>query len=293
MDLMDLVRRSSPPAPWVDGEKIPWHEPGFSERMLAEHLSQDHDLASRREATIDRHVLWIQAALLEGHPTRILDLGCGPGLYASRLARLGHACTGIDVSPASIGYARERATEASLDCRYVLGDVREADLGEGYGLAMFLFGEINVFRPEDARALLLRTREALAPGGMLLLEAHTLEVLQQAGRAGSSFSTHTSGLFGDEPYLQLEESSWDDATLTATTRWWIVDARSAQVERHAQTVQAYDDLEGYRRLLEGAGFEFEDVRFHPSLTGDDVTGEDGLFAITARRADGAGRTRSR
>jgi len=26
----------------------------------------------------------------------VLDLGCGPGLYASRLARLGHECTGID-----------------------------------------------------------------------------------------------------------------------------------------------------------------------------------------------------
>ena len=83
------------------------------------------------------------------------------------------------------------------------------------------------------------------------------------------------------PHLQLEESFWDHATQTATTRWWIVEARSAEVTRHAQTVQAYDG-DGYRQLLEEAGFA--DVRFHPSLTGEDATGEDGLFAISARRA---------
>ena len=290
MDLMDIVRRASPPAPWAEGEKIPWHEPAFSTRMLAEHLSQQHDLASRREETIDRHVAWIHDAVLEGQPTRILDVGCGPGLYTSRLARLGHVCTGVDISPASIEHARESAAALSLDCRYVLGDVREADLDTGYGLAMLLFGEINVFRPEDARALLRKTRDALEPRGRLLLEPHTSEVVERAGRASAGFSTHESGLFSDEPYLQLEESFWDHATQTATTRWWIVEARSAEVTRHAQTVQAYDG-DGYRQLLEEAGFA--DVRFHPSLTGADATGEDGLFAISARRRVGSGPIRSR
>ena len=59
--------------------------------MLQEHLSQEHDAASRRAPIIDRHVHWIHAALLSSHPTAILDLACGPGLYSSRLARLGHA----------------------------------------------------------------------------------------------------------------------------------------------------------------------------------------------------------
>ena len=106
-DLMEIVRRSQTPEPWAEGEKIPWNEPGFSRRMLQEHLSQQHDLASRRAVTIRKHVDWIQRAVLPGGPSRILDLGCGPGLYASRLAKLGHDCTGVDFSPASIEYARE------------------------------------------------------------------------------------------------------------------------------------------------------------------------------------------
>ena len=87
MNLLDVINRTDIPAPWSEGEKIPWDDPAFSERMLREHLSQEHDAASRRFEKIDAHVDWIHHELLSGRATRILDLGCGPGLYASRLAR--------------------------------------------------------------------------------------------------------------------------------------------------------------------------------------------------------------
>ena len=124
MNLSDIVKHPSKPVPWAEGENIPWHDPAFSERMLAEHLTQDHDLASRRKETIDKHVQWIHNELLGKQPMRILDLGCGPGLYTSRLAALGHECVGIDYSPASIQYAekhakREKKKEGPLPPRVV------------------------------------------------------------------------------------------------------------------------------------------------------------------------------
>ena len=86
MNLIDLIRRPANPVPYSEGEKIPWNDPAFSARMLREHLSQAHDAASRRFETIDKHVAWIHRAILGGRPAKILDLGCGPGFYASRLA---------------------------------------------------------------------------------------------------------------------------------------------------------------------------------------------------------------
>ncbi|MCA9368642.1 class I SAM-dependent methyltransferase, partial [Candidatus Kaiserbacteria bacterium] len=59
MQLIDIVRRTDAPRPWAEGEKIPWDDPAFSRRMLQEHLSQEHDAASRRFAVIDQHVAWI------------------------------------------------------------------------------------------------------------------------------------------------------------------------------------------------------------------------------------------
>ncbi len=125
MNLLEIVNRAPVPEPWSEGEKIPWNDPGFSRRMLAEHLSQAHDAASRRGSKIDAHVDWIDRVVLDAHPSRILDLGCGPGLYTSRLAERGHTCLGIDFSPASIEHATGTASSEDLDCAYRLGDIRE------------------------------------------------------------------------------------------------------------------------------------------------------------------------
>ena len=93
LTIAELLARSVPPLPWKEGDNLPWDEPAFSRRMLREHLSQQNDAASRRTGRIDAHTTWIHAEL-GGQPARILDLGCGPGLYTQRLARLGHHCTG-------------------------------------------------------------------------------------------------------------------------------------------------------------------------------------------------------
>ena len=54
-----------------------------------------------------------------------LDVGCGAGLLAEPLARLGAGVTGIDASPEVIAVAREHATAAGLDIDYRTGDLHE------------------------------------------------------------------------------------------------------------------------------------------------------------------------
>lgn len=275
--LLDLVRRRAA-APWRDGDNIPWHEPGFSERMLQEHLSQDHDAASRRMETIEAHVGWIHEHLLGGRPTKVLDLACGPGLYTSRLARRGHECVGIDYSPASIAYAARYARKENLRCGYRLQDVRRARYGTGFGLVMLIFGEFNVFRPSDARAVVRKSHRALAEGGMLLLEPHTFAAIRTMGRRAALWSSAERGLFLGKPHLRLDEHSWDPDTKTATVRYFIVDAATGGVSSYAQTFQAYSDAE-YRSLLTDCGFR--NVEFVPSLTGDTAGSQRGLIGIVA------------
>jgi SAM-dependent methyltransferase len=214
MKLIDLINRPPVPQPWSEGDNIPWHEPAFSERMLHEHLTQNHDAASRRTEKIERHVAWIHKHVLANHQTRILDLGCGPGLYASRLARLGHECTGIDLSPASIRYARAQATQDSLTCTYLFEDIRTAAFGSSYGLVMLIYGEFNVFKPADARAILNRAHEALAPGGTLLLEPSTFDDVRKIGAGWPSWYSSRGGLFSAEPHMVLTESFWNEGTNT-------------------------------------------------------------------------------
>jgi SAM-dependent methyltransferase len=280
MRLADLWRRAARPAPWREGDNIPWNDPAFSARMLDEHLSQAHDAASRRAVTIDRQVAWIHRALLHERPTAILDLGCGPGLYASRLARLGHSCVGIDFSPAAIAYARAAASEQRLDCRYRQEDLRGADFGSGFGLAMCVFGEINVFPRDQAAALLGKAYGALAGGGLLLLEAHTFAAVQQIGAGTPSWSTAESGLFGATPYLYLVEHFWHAEMSAATTRYYVIELASGALSRYAQSFQAYTQPE-YTALLQACGFG--EVAFAPALTGAPEPDQAGLLVITARK----------
>lgn len=49
-----MINRTKIPEPWSEGEKIPWNEPAFSERMLKEHLSQNHDAASHSFSTVKK-----------------------------------------------------------------------------------------------------------------------------------------------------------------------------------------------------------------------------------------------
>ena len=278
--LSQIARRRQPAEPWVEGEKIPWHDRDFSRRMLAEHLSQRHDAASRRFDKIDRHVAWIHRELLKETPTRALDLGCGPGLYTSRLARFGHECVGIDISPASVDYVSAQAGEHNLRCSYALQDMRSADYGRAYGLVMLLFGEFNVFRRRDARAILRKAHAALSPGGVMLLEPHTFSAVRDMGERAAHWYSADSGVFSDEPYLCLRESFWHPDHAAATERYYVVDAGTGAVARYAASTQGYTDAE-YRTLLTECGFG--DIRFRSSMDQDADAHEQGLMVITSRK----------
>ncbi len=280
MTIADLINRSTPPTPWVEGDNIPWNDPQFSERMLHEHLSQEHDAASRRSKKIDQHVGWIHRHLLSGQHTHILDLCCGPGLYTSRLARLGHDCLGIDYSPASIAYAQNHSKTEKLRCTYLLEDIRVAEYGSPFGLVMLLFGEFNIFRPVDAGNILKKALAALTRDGVLLMETHTFEAIQEKGEEGTAWRTIEKGLFSDCPHIFLEESFWEPDGKTATKRYHIIDAATGTIQKHARSLQAYTKSQ-YRSILGDCGFP--SVDFYPSLIGKEDQSQSDFIAIVAER----------
>ena len=281
MQLLDLVNRR-PPQPWIDGEKIPWNEPGFSARMLREHLSQEHDAASRRFEVIDRHIAWIDTHVLGGQPSRILDLGCGPGLYLSRLARLGHSGVGIDFSPASIAHARAAAEASALPLTYRHADLRQAafDGGDhgGFDLVMLLYGEFNTFRDGDACTILAKSLGALRPGGKLLLEPSTFAATQALGLPPPGWYAAASGLWSDRPHLCLQDNAWDAAQGAVINRYTLIDAESGAITEHAMTTRAYQEEE-VTAMLASCGFV--DITHYPSLLGAPDANHAGFYALLA------------
>ncbi len=278
--IVDIVNRVARPAPWSEGDNIPWNDPKFSERMLAEHLSQEHDLASRKSATIDEHVDWIFSTVLDGRPSKLLDLGCGPGLYVKRLSAKGCECVGVDFSPASIRRAREVAADEGLRCRFIHADVRDEAFGEGFDLVMMIYGQINVFSRDRATEIMTKAYAALEPGGCLLLELQAAEQIQKGGEAGPSWYTAAPGLFSDNPHLVLQENFWDEEAAASTTRFMVIDAVSGAVSGYALSNEAYTAQE-VNDALHTTGFT--GVEWFPSLTGKVVAGDADLPVVVAHR----------
>jgi SAM-dependent methyltransferase len=279
VNLKDLFRRYNVPQPWLESEALPWHDHEFSQRILKEHLSQKHDAASRRSSLVKKQVGWIHAHVLDTIPSRILDLACGPGLYTSRLAELGHTTVGIDISPASIAYAREHAPAS---CDYLLGDIRDAAYGSGFDLAMLVFGGLNDFKPEEAYVILEKVHQSLKVGGRLLLEALTFEAVHESGHQFPGWYRAENEFFAEAPHLCLTESFWDDDLTVAMERYFIIDVGTGGVVCYVNTTQAYTDQQ-YTAILRNA--HFDGIQVYPSLTGKNPRMQQEMTVIVAEKKE--------
>lgn len=282
MHLLNIIRRDMPPKGKASA-KIPWNDPGFSRRMLACHLAQEHDWASRRESVIARQIAHI-AQCLPGNSPAVLDLGCGPGLYTRGLARIGFRCLGVDFSPASVEYAREDATRQGLVVRYELADIREYAPKERHDAVLLLFGEINVFSREEGRALVAKAASALVPGGRLFLEAHVFTEVREQGLRPPSWQALETGLFSERPHFVLDEHFWDEDKAVATTRYYVMDAHDAGCTEYLSRMAAYTEKE-YRTLLSDCGIEnITAARPEDWPVGEDFQGKLVLYTGTHKNA---------
>lgn len=99
----------------------------------------------------------------------VLELGCGTGRIAVPLAAAGSRVTGVDISPAMLAAAHERAE--GLPLRLVEGDMRTLDLGERFGAVFVPLGGLQhmTTAAEVAAALAVVARH-LAPGGQAVVD---------------------------------------------------------------------------------------------------------------------------
>jgi SAM-dependent methyltransferase len=102
------------------------------------------------------------------NPGRALDLGCGPGRNALRLASAGFTVDAVDLSPAAIAWAEDRAREAGTEIHFHCGDAFTTDLDGPYDL-IYDSGCFHHLPPHRRISYLALVDRALAPGGHLAL----------------------------------------------------------------------------------------------------------------------------
>lgn len=176
----------------------------ISSQLLQVHLDQNVDLASRKDSTITETIRWILARV-HGLRLDILDLGCGPGLYAEKLVLLGHRVTGIDFSANSIRYAKKSATTNTLNIEYRHEDYLALTDQNQYDLIMMIFTDFGVLNPDERRSLLQRVHNALKPGGIFVFDVLNPNAFTHE-QGKRNWEMATSGFWRPGPYLALSDS---------------------------------------------------------------------------------------
>ena len=257
--LWRIYNRPERPFPWQQRDgNLPWDDPAFSERMLREHLDQSTGAASRvtaeREAQLDW--FWQKLALQPG--SRVLDITCGPGLYAVALAGRGCYVTGVDFGPAAVAYARQLAADQGVTdrCTFHQQDVRQMDFdGAGFDAALLIYGQLAVMPPDAAQDVLRRAARALRPGGRICLEL--LNPARVDKKNSSWWYMDDTGLWGERPFFHLGERFWDEENRASIERFLILHLETGQLDEIELCDQTYIPDE-VTAMLQTAGFSHTD-----------------------------------
>jgi len=102
-------------------------------------------------------------------PRRALDIGCGTGSDAVYLAGRGIETIGVDLSPAALELARERARRSGVSVEWIQADVLQLPLPDGCVDLALDRGCLHHLRPEDRSRYAIEVARVLRPGGTLLV----------------------------------------------------------------------------------------------------------------------------
>ncbi|HID96073.1 MAG TPA: class I SAM-dependent methyltransferase [Candidatus Latescibacteria bacterium] len=148
-------------------------------------------------------------------PMKILDLACGHGRHANRLAELGHFIVGVDINRGFLKIAKGDASERRLNVKYVLGDMRAIPCNSGFDRVLFLATAMGYFNDADNLTVLKNIATVLKPQGLfcvdtwnrdlLLRNFHPYTVVEKEGNFmidRRSFDSKTGRLRIDRIYLR-------------------------------------------------------------------------------------------
>lgn len=181
-DLFAALAASAKRPALFEKDAVPfWDDPYISGQLLAAHLNPEFDGASRPLAAIEKTVAHLTSSALLKPGDKVLDLGCGPGLYSSRLSQSGIHMTGIDFSARSIEYARKKAQAQKQPIEYVHGNFFDMSYDGMFDSVLQIYGELCTFADEERDRLLTMIYQALKQDGLFIFDVSTRELRKREG----------------------------------------------------------------------------------------------------------------
>jgi ubiquinone/menaquinone biosynthesis C-methylase UbiE len=251
----------------------------WTEEMFVQHADVfERTMEGRVEGT-DEEVDQL-LDLLDRHgvdPETALDVACGIGRHAVEFATRGLTVRGVDISPAYVESARERAEEAGVadSVTAEVGDMRELEGVEGsYDLVTNMWTAFGYFDDATNEAVAEGFCERVADDGALVMELANKE--HQMG----NYRDSSAGF--DEGDLYVERREYTPGTGRIETTFTLFEQDEDDYEFLGEVewdLRMYAPAE-LRRLLERAGFA--DVSLYGGLDGSPLERDSPRLVVVAR-----------
>ncbi len=205
------------PLLWQRSAEPFWDDEYISKGMLEAHLNPEWDAASRKHSYIDRSAKWLSGFI----PAygKILDLGCGPGLYTKRFSDMGYDVTGIDYSKRSIAYAKSQDTKTE----YLYKNYLEIDFNNMFNVVTLIYCDYAALTPDERQRLVRNVYKALKPGGLFIFDVFSEKhfINNKANKTSWTFCKN-GGFWSAESYICLEATHLYESNTVALNQYVIV-----------------------------------------------------------------------
>lgn len=165
--LLSIARH---PEPFEPGTQEVWLHVDVADYVLQAHFDETIPGGSKESSFIDETVDFItQLAPVEKFK-KVVDLGCGPGLYSRKLAMKGYAVVGVDFNKTSVDYAINESVKHNLSIDYRMEDITNIEMENEFNLALLIYQIYCVFSPANRKKILSNIYRGLKPGGLVLFD---------------------------------------------------------------------------------------------------------------------------
>ena len=256
-----------------------WTDEHISRQMLEFHLNGNVDISSRRTSFIDDSVSWMTDRFALCATSKIIDFGCGPGLYTSRFARLGAKILGVDFSSRSIAFAREQATRVNDQITYIEADYLEYEPNDTFDLVTMIMCDYCALAPAQRSAMLAKFGRLLSPQGRIVLDVYSMQAFGSKQEESVFAENLMDGFWSADPYFGFMTSFKYDKDKVSLDKYTIVERSKV---REIYNWLQYFSPESLQREVGAAGLAVEavlgDVAGHPY----DAAGSE--FAVVLKAA---------
>jgi SAM-dependent methyltransferase len=254
------------PLPYAQSTAPFWDDEHISKGMLAAHLNPDFEGASRNLTFIKKSVDWISSISNIRENNKLLDLGCGPGIYAEMFYDTGFIVTGIDYSRRSIEYATEQAKNKHKDIKYIYMNYLDIDYENKFDFVTLIYCDFGVLPPADRAKLLIKIRKALKKDGILILDGFTENEIRNFSEA-RTIRYETQSFWSPVPHMLIQNNYIYPETKNYLEQYIVVTENACQCYNNWNQIYS---MQSFKEELRNAGFD--KIQFFNDVSGQPYTG---------------------